>query len=195
MARRSAARRRRGSRRGRRPHLPVGADLRLDDVLQENVQLALAARAGRSYDVARPAVVGGVDEAPAPARTGRTARRRASAAAALAYSDLKRLELAIALAGRPRLLLMDEPTAGMAPASAWRLMDLVRELAARASITVLFTEHSMDVVFGFARRILVLSRGQADRRRRARGGAHGSCGAGGVLRGGRRMSRQAARSA
>src|SRR4030095_16756067 len=68
--------------------------------------------------------------------------------------------LAIALAGRPRLLLMDEPTAGMAPAERRALMDLVRDLAARDAITVLFTEHSMDVVFGYARRILVLSRGK-----------------------------------
>jgi len=64
------------------------------------------------------------------------------------------------LAGHPRLLLMDEPTAGMAPAERLALMDLVRELAASESITVLFTEHSMDVVFRFARRILVLSRGR-----------------------------------
>ena len=128
--------------------------------LQENVQLALAARARRIYDVLGRLWSVAPDEALALlARVGLRAQAE-RAAADIAYSDLKRLELAIALAGRPRLLLMDEPTAGMAPAERLALMDLVRDLAARESITVLFTEHSMDVVFGFARRILVLSRGK-----------------------------------
>ena len=81
-------------------------------------------------------------------------------AAALAYGDLKRLELALALAAAPRLLLMDEPTAGMAPGERTTLMSLVVGLARTRRMTVLFTEHSMDVVFGFAGRVLVLSRGQ-----------------------------------
>ncbi len=83
-----------------------------------------------------------------------------TAAAQLAYGDVKRLELALALAAKPRLLLMDEPTAGMAPGERSELMRLIVSLADRSNMTVLFTEHSMDVVFGFARRILVLSRGR-----------------------------------
>ena len=86
--------------------------------------------------------------------------RSDSAASELAYGDLKRLELALALATRPRLLLMDEPTAGMAPAERTALMQLVAQLARELSIAVLFTEHSMDVVFGFARRVLVMSQGR-----------------------------------
>ena len=66
----------------------------------------------------------------------------------------------MALATRPRLLLMDEPTAGMAPAERTALMQLVAQLARELSIAVLFTEHSMDVVFGFARRVLVMSQGR-----------------------------------
>ena len=81
-------------------------------------------------------------------------------AATLAYGDLKRLELALALAMTPRLLLMDEPTAGMAPGERTALMELVAQIAAARRMTVLFTEHSMDVVFGFARRVLVLSDGR-----------------------------------
>ena len=80
--------------------------------------------------------------------------------AELAYGDLKRVELAIALAPRPRLLLMDEPTAGMAGAERRALMDLVRGIARERGISVLFTEHDMDVVFGFADRVLVLSDGE-----------------------------------
>jgi branched-chain amino acid transport system ATP-binding protein len=78
----------------------------------------------------------------------------------LAYGDVKRLELAIALANKPRLLLMDEPTAGMAPAERNKLMALTRDLVSQHGLAVLFTEHSMDVVFGFADRIIVLARGR-----------------------------------
>jgi len=79
--------------------------------------------------------------------------------AELAYGDLKRLELAIALANRPKLLLMDEPTAGMAPRERIELMRLTATIAQEKSIGVLFTEHDMDVVFEHADRILVLNRG------------------------------------
>ena len=78
----------------------------------------------------------------------------------LAYGDVKRLELAIAMANQPRLLLMDEPTAGMAPAERNKLMALTRNLVTQRGMAVLFTEHSMDVVFGFADRIIVLARGR-----------------------------------
>ena len=77
----------------------------------------------------------------------------------LAYGDVKRVELAIALANDPRLLLMDEPTAGMAPRERIELMRLTARIARQQSIGVLFTEHDMDVVFEHADRILVLNRG------------------------------------
>jgi len=77
----------------------------------------------------------------------------------LAYGDLKRLELAVALANQPKLLLMDEPTAGMAPRERIELMRLTAQIAREKSIGVLFTEHDMDVVFEHADRILVLNRG------------------------------------
>ncbi len=79
---------------------------------------------------------------------------------ALAYGDVKRVELAMALAHGPQLLLMDEPTAGMAPAERLALMALTRALAKERQMGVLFTEHSMDVVFGQADRVLVLVRGR-----------------------------------
>ena len=80
--------------------------------------------------------------------------------AELAYGDLKRVELAIALANRPRLLLMDEPTAGMAPEERGGLMQLAASLARSDRIAVLFTEHDMDVVFGHADRVMVLYSGE-----------------------------------
>jgi branched-chain amino acid transport system ATP-binding protein len=78
----------------------------------------------------------------------------------LAYGDVKRVELAIALANGPRLLLMDEPTAGMAPRERNELIALVKRLVETRQMSVLFTEHSMDVVFAFADRIIVLARGK-----------------------------------
>ena len=78
----------------------------------------------------------------------------------LAYGDVKRVELAMALAHNPQLLLMDEPTAGMAPGERVALMQLTRDLAQQRRMGVLFTEHSMDVVFGQADRGAVLVRGQ-----------------------------------
>ena len=78
----------------------------------------------------------------------------------LAYGDLKRVELAMALASEPRLLLMDEPTAGMAPQERGALMELAAALAREQRIAVLFTEHDMSVVFGFAARIIVMHLGE-----------------------------------
>ena len=78
----------------------------------------------------------------------------------LAYGDLKRVELAMALSNQPRLLLMDEPTAGMAPRERVALMELAARLARAQQIAVLFTEHDMDVVFSQADRIIVLDRGR-----------------------------------
>ncbi len=77
----------------------------------------------------------------------------------LAYGDIKRVELAIALANRPKLLLMDEPTAGMAPKERIELMQLTAEIVRERQVAVLFTEHDMDIVFGQADQIVVLDRG------------------------------------
>lgn len=80
--------------------------------------------------------------------------------AVLAYGDLKRLELSMALAMDPLLLLMDEPTAGMAPQERHQLMELTADIVRTDGITVLFTEHDMDVVFGHADRVIVMNRGR-----------------------------------
>jgi branched-chain amino acid transport system ATP-binding protein len=93
------------------------------------------------------------------ARVG-MAEQAERACSVLSYGDLKRLELAIAMASDPKLLLMDEPTSGMSSRERAALMDLTRKLAKSQAIAVLFTEHDMDVVFGHADRILVLSRGR-----------------------------------
>jgi branched-chain amino acid transport system ATP-binding protein len=126
----------------------------------ENVQMALLSHADETYRLWRPVAgrhreralelleqVGMHEAADRPSRE-------------LAYGDVKRVELAIALANDPRLLLMDEPTAGMAARERYALIELTKRLVVERGISVLFTEHSMDVVFAFADRIIVLARGR-----------------------------------
>jgi branched-chain amino acid transport system ATP-binding protein len=125
----------------------------------QNAQVALAARE-EALSVGEPLWRRHEDAARALLTQVGLADRTDDAAATLAYGDLKRLELALALATGPDLLLMDEPTAGMAPGERTALMQLVEKLALARGMAVLFTEHSMDVVFGFARRVLVLSGGR-----------------------------------
>jgi branched-chain amino acid transport system ATP-binding protein len=78
----------------------------------------------------------------------------------LSHGDKKRLELAITLGSKPDLLLMDEPTAGMGRDETWTIVDLVRRLKKEEELTILFTEHDMDVVFDMADRISVLHQGR-----------------------------------
>jgi branched-chain amino acid transport system ATP-binding protein len=126
----------------------------------ENLQMALISHAHETYHLWRPAANLHRDRAlDLLAQVGmRDAAERPSRE--LAYGDVKRVELAIALAHEPRLLLMDEPTAGMAPRERNDLIALVKRLVVERGISVLFTEHSMDVVFAFADRIIVLARGR-----------------------------------
>lgn len=86
--------------------------------------------------------------------------KRDALAGELAQGDRKRLELAIALAGKPRLLFLDEPTAGMSIDEARSTMDLVDRLNRELKLTVLFTEHDMEIVFGHARWLTLLHRGE-----------------------------------
>ena len=84
-----------------------------------------------------------------------------SQAQALSYGQKKRLELGIALTGQPRLLLLDEPAAGLAQAERAVLMHLIKSLTAPSrNLAVLYTEHNMDAVFGVADRVLVLIDGK-----------------------------------
>ena len=125
-----------------------------------NLQIALLARAGRALWPFGRAIDAHRDAALALLEAVGLQTLAEETASTLAYGDIKRLELALALANEPRLLLMDEPTAGMAPAERGAMMSLVRRLARSRTMGVLFTEHSMDVVFGHADRIVVMAQGQ-----------------------------------
>ncbi len=125
----------------------------------ENVQMALASHHRRLYRFAAPLAAVHRDRALDLLTQVGMADAAGRGCRELAYGDVKRVELAIALANVPRLLLMDEPTAGMAPRERLDMIALVKRLVTEQGISVLFTEHSMDVVFGFADRIIVLARG------------------------------------
>lgn len=126
----------------------------------ENVQMALLSRDQRIFSWWRRANAHRRSDALALLAQVDMAAQADRPCSQLAYGDVKRVELAIALAHDPQLLLMDEPTAGMAPAERVALMQLARQLAKARQMGVLFTEHSMDVVFGQADRVAVLVRGQ-----------------------------------
>lgn len=126
----------------------------------ENVQLALLSHDRRTFRWWPRAATHRRDDALALLEQVGMAAQADRPCSELAYGDVKRVELALALAHDPQLLLMDEPTAGMAPGERVALMQLTRDLARARQMGVLFTEHSMDVVFGLADRVAVLVRGQ-----------------------------------
>lgn len=126
----------------------------------ENVQMALQSAATATFGLWRSAHALKRDEAVALLDLVGLADSRDRSVGTLAYGDIKRVELAIALAGAPKLLLMDEPTAGMARGERGKLMQLIVSLARQRGVGVLFTEHDMDAVFAHASRVLVLVRGE-----------------------------------
>ena len=128
--------------------------------VRENVQMVLLSVHRRLFGLWTLAASGFRDEAMALLERVGMGAQAERPCGVLAYGDLKRVELAMALAGDPKILLMDEPTAGMAPGERQELMALTSSLVRERGLAVLFTEHDMDVVFGHATPIIVLDRGQ-----------------------------------
>jgi branched-chain amino acid transport system ATP-binding protein len=128
--------------------------------VRENVQLALITAAGEQWGLLTRATRAHAAAADALLHRVGAGALAARTCATLAYADLKRVEIAIALAPAPRLLLMDEPTAGTAADERAELMKLTAAIVHAGNIAALFTEHDMDVVFGYADRVIVLDRGR-----------------------------------
>jgi len=146
-------------------HLGVGRTFQITATfasmtVRENVQMALISHHRRTGDMVARATHLFREEADALLDRVDLLDQAERPGAVLAYGDLKRLELAIALAHGPRLLLMDEPAAGMAPAERLALMALTDDNVASEGLGGLCTDHDRDVVFAPAHRILVLNRGK-----------------------------------
>jgi branched-chain amino acid transport system ATP-binding protein len=77
----------------------------------------------------------------------------------LSHGDQKLLDIALALALEPQVLLLDEPTAGMGPEERWQMIETVYQLWNRRQLTLIFIEHDMDIVFRYAQTVHVLSYG------------------------------------
>ena len=126
----------------------------------DNVRVALIARDGQEQNLVVPACGLAADETESLlARVG-LGDQATRDAGELGYGKQKQLELALALAAQPRLLLLDEPTAGMSPAETAVATELLHQIQRERRFTLLFTEHDMGVVFGMADRISVLHQGE-----------------------------------
>jgi branched-chain amino acid transport system ATP-binding protein len=126
----------------------------------DNLALAVQARSGSSFSFWRPVAAERAlfEEARAIAGEVGLSQKVNSVAGNLAHGEQRALEVGLALATRPRLVLLDEPMAGMGPEESARMIALVRQV--RAKITVLLVEHDMDAVFRLADRITVLVNGR-----------------------------------
>ena len=154
---------------GRKPrdiwHLGVGRTFQIAETFAsltvvENVQMALLSADAKLYSLWKRAADHRRNDALALLDQVGMKAQADRPCSVLAYGDVKRVELAIAMANAPKLLLMDEPTAGMAPKERNELMALTKRLVVERGLAVLFTEHSMDVVFAHADRMIVLARGR-----------------------------------
>jgi branched-chain amino acid transport system ATP-binding protein len=125
----------------------------------ENVQAAFISHRGLGWQLTRPSKGLFRAETEAVLASVGLAEKQALLAGTLSHGDQKQLELGITLALEPRLLLLDEPTAGMSAAETRLCMELIRRIARERALTLLFTEHDMEFVFAIADRILVLHQG------------------------------------
>jgi len=132
----------------------------LDLSVLDNVALAVQAHAGHSFHFWRNARAEPDLREPARAALARVGlgARADWPASALSHGEHRLLELAMALAGRPRMLLLDEPMAGLGPEESARMVEMLRAL--KAEYTILLVEHDMEAVFALADRISVLVYGR-----------------------------------
>ncbi|MBW8267985.1 ABC transporter ATP-binding protein [Caldovatus aquaticus] len=145
-------------------HMGIAKSFQITNVFPElsaleNVRIALQARVSR-YDIWRPRarMTGLVEQAGEILATVGLWARRDRAASALAHGEQRALEIGMALAAQPRLLLLDEPTAGMSPEETRAMMELILRLARER--TVILVEHKMKLVMGISDRVLVLHHGE-----------------------------------
>lgn len=125
----------------------------------ENTQISILSRERHTWNLVTPSSKLAVDETNELLRRVGLYEKRNRVSGALSHGDRKVLEIAMALAGNPEFLILDEPTAGMSPEETTRCIDLIQGLRERYGLTILFCEHDMEIVFRIANRIMVMVRG------------------------------------
>jgi branched-chain amino acid transport system ATP-binding protein len=153
---------------GRAPHeicrMGIGRSFQRTNIFPrlsvfDNVQVAVLSHLGRTLNMATLARALARDETMAVLEAVGLASEAQSTSGTLSYGLQKQLELGIALASEPQVLLLDEPTAGMSPQETADTIALIGRIVRERGLTLLFTEHDMDVVFSIAERITVLHQG------------------------------------
>jgi branched-chain amino acid transport system ATP-binding protein len=125
----------------------------------ENVQIAVLSREKKTWNFFTPSKKLAINETERILESVGLIDKRRNITSALSHGDRKVLEIAMALGGNPEFLILDEPTAGMAPEETVRCIDLIKQLSEKMGLTILFCEHDMDLVFSISNRIMVMVRG------------------------------------
>ena len=125
----------------------------------ENVQIAVLSRERKTWNLFTPSSKLVLEETNHILASVGLAEKKNRTTALLSHGDRKVLEIAMALGGNPEFLILDEPTAGMAPEETARCIALIRDISEKLGLTILFCEHDMEIVFGIANRIMVMVRG------------------------------------
>jgi branched-chain amino acid transport system ATP-binding protein len=125
----------------------------------ENVRISVLSQQEKTFNLFTPSKRLATKETAEILESVGLINKKDNICGALSHGDQKVLEIAIALGGRPELLILDEPTAGMSPEETARCIDLINQLSRNLGLTILFCEHDMELVFAIARRIMVMVRG------------------------------------
>jgi branched-chain amino acid transport system ATP-binding protein len=127
----------------------------------ENVRLAVLSQQEKTFNLFTPSKKLANREASEILESVGLLDRINSLCGAMSHGDQKILEIAIALGGKPELIILDEPTAGLSPEETSRCIDLIKRLSADLGLTILFCEHDVELVFAIANRIMVMVRGKS----------------------------------
>jgi branched-chain amino acid transport system ATP-binding protein len=127
----------------------------------ENVRISLLSREKKTWDLFTPSAKLAVEETNEILESVGLIDKKERKTGLISHGERKVLEIAMALGGNPELLILDEPTAGMAPEETYRCIELIKHLSVKRGLTILFCEHDMEVVFDIANRIMVMVRGSS----------------------------------
>ncbi len=125
----------------------------------ENVQISVLSRERKTWNLFTPSAKLAIKETNEILESVGLMGKKDRTTGLISHGDRKVLEIAMALGGNPELLILDEPTAGMAPEETSRCIELIKDLSGKRGLTILFCEHDMEIVFGIANRIMVMVRG------------------------------------